>query len=234
MKREGSMKALKSDVRSMLVAALVITVLGGTAAAAVVADFAKNAGKVDGKDAVGSGASNAQAKGRLVATAGNGKFAPKFLPKVPTATQADHAVTAGDASTVGGFSPGDLVIGGGSVHHQALTLNPSISQALPEIPGFGTFTFICSSQPSVMWTGSNSSIGTWMWMDAGDANPTAVQIDAPFGSAQVGPIDFANPADRHEWVFENPAATATITTRKDPGALGAPAVCQLEVSVVVY
>jgi hypothetical protein len=42
--------------------------------------FAHNSDKVDGKHAVGSGASANQASGKLVATGSSGKFAAKFLP----------------------------------------------------------------------------------------------------------------------------------------------------------
>jgi hypothetical protein len=51
--------------------------MAGTSIAAV--NFAKNAGAVDGKSAVGGGASNAKAAGKLVATGKSGRIPTKFL-----------------------------------------------------------------------------------------------------------------------------------------------------------
>jgi hypothetical protein len=51
--------------------------LGGTGIAAI--GFARNAGAVDGKSAVGAGASPAQARGKLIAAGKNGRIAAKFL-----------------------------------------------------------------------------------------------------------------------------------------------------------
>ncbi len=75
---------------AMVVASLALFVsLGGTSVAAV--SFARNAGKVDGKDAVYAGTSLSRAAGDLVATnrrgPDKGRIPAKFLADVPT-TQA--------------------------------------------------------------------------------------------------------------------------------------------------
>lgn len=51
--------------------------------------FAHNADKVDGKHAVGSGASLANAGGKLVAHSASGKLPAKFIPKVNDANKLD-------------------------------------------------------------------------------------------------------------------------------------------------
>jgi len=71
----------------MVVASIALFVaLGGTSIAAV--SFARNAGKVDGKDAVSYSATTSRAAGNLVATASSGpnkgRLNPKFLAGVPT------------------------------------------------------------------------------------------------------------------------------------------------------
>ena len=71
---------------AMVVACVALFIsLGGTGYAAV--NFARNAGKVDGRDAVGPGASLNRAAGKLVATsrrgAQRGKIPRKFLAGVP-------------------------------------------------------------------------------------------------------------------------------------------------------
>jgi hypothetical protein len=77
------MKWLKRDLRTVVVAVIAAAVTaGGPALAHGVqhALFAHNADKVDGKHAVGSGATTTQAAGKLVTTGANGRFAPKFMP----------------------------------------------------------------------------------------------------------------------------------------------------------
>jgi hypothetical protein len=74
---------LPSPAMVVAVVALVVA-LSGTAIAAV--DFARNAGAVDGKSAVGASASRSSAAGRLVATAsggaGKGQIPARFLDGV--------------------------------------------------------------------------------------------------------------------------------------------------------
>jgi hypothetical protein len=74
---------LKRDLRTVVVAVIAAAVTaGGPALAHGVqhALFAHDADKVDGRHAVGAGASLSAAAGKLVATGANGRFAPKFLP----------------------------------------------------------------------------------------------------------------------------------------------------------
>ena len=74
---------LKRDLRTIVVAVVAAAVTAGAPALAhgvQHALFAHYADKVDGKHAVGSGATPTQAAGKLVATSANGRFAPKFLP----------------------------------------------------------------------------------------------------------------------------------------------------------
>lgn len=74
-------------------AALLIAVgtLGGPAVSAVSAVFdAQNADKVDGKHAVGAGASTANRKGKLVATSGTtGRLPNNIIAKAPDANKLD-------------------------------------------------------------------------------------------------------------------------------------------------
>lgn len=74
-----------------------------------------NADKVDGKSAVGAGATAKRAAGNLVATAKRGKvrgkFRQRFIPKVKAAKvadQAEKAETADDSDLLQGLSAEDL------------------------------------------------------------------------------------------------------------------------------
>jgi len=75
--------------------------LGGTSVAAV--SFARNSGKVDGKDAVYSGTSLSKAAGDVVATnrtgADKGKIPAKFLADVPTTQAFGRAFEVADNAT---------------------------------------------------------------------------------------------------------------------------------------
>ena len=86
----------------MCVACLALFVaLGGTSIAAV--NYARNAGAVDGKSAVGAGASNSKAAGKLVATRkkGNdkGQIPARFLADVPVSHTFGSAVAVVDNQT---------------------------------------------------------------------------------------------------------------------------------------
>jgi len=60
---------------SMVVSLIALAIaLSGTAVAAVAVDYARNAGKVDGKSAVSASSSPKRAAGKLVATASRGRF----------------------------------------------------------------------------------------------------------------------------------------------------------------
>jgi hypothetical protein len=99
------MHTIRRDMRTIVVAVVAAAVTAGAPAVAhgvKHALFAHRADNVDGKHAVGSTASASKAAGKLVATGSNGKFATKFLPKVPAAGHAD------DASTLQGKGPADF------------------------------------------------------------------------------------------------------------------------------
>lgn len=65
---------------AVAVACLLIAWTGPSLAHGVHAQFAHNSAKVDGKDAVGAGASRAKARGKLVAHNRAGRIPAKFLP----------------------------------------------------------------------------------------------------------------------------------------------------------
>jgi hypothetical protein len=80
-------------------ALLLIAMITGAGAHGVQhALFAHNADKVDGKHAVGAGATTGQAAGKLVATNGSGKIPAKFLPGDSTATAYAFVTADGDFS----------------------------------------------------------------------------------------------------------------------------------------
>jgi hypothetical protein len=72
-----------------MVVAIIALVMAGTGSAVAAVNFARNAGKVDGKDAVKASASLGRAGGNVVATrkdgARQGKIPNKFLAQVPAA-----------------------------------------------------------------------------------------------------------------------------------------------------
>jgi hypothetical protein len=122
---------------SMVVASIALFVsLGGTSVAAV--SYARNAGKVDGRDAVKASTSNSKAAGKLVATtrtgADKGRIPGKHLADVP------HTQTFGRPFDVADNAPGaPQVIGdGGSVGQLTATCNdqsprPGIEDPITEL-----------------------------------------------------------------------------------------------------
>ena len=118
---------------SMVVASIALFVsLGGTSVAAV--NYARNAGKVDGKDAVKASASTAKAAGKLVAAnksgPDKGRIPGKHLAGVP------HTHTFGRAFEVADNAPGaPLVIGdGGSLGQLTATCNDQAPRPAVEDP----------------------------------------------------------------------------------------------------
>ncbi len=102
---------------SMIVSIVAVVLAGaGTSIAAV--NFAKNAGAVDGKSAVGASVSNAKAAGKLVATGKSGKIPAKFLDRsgVVTGTKSEFGVpievvdnAEGSAVPIGGATGVGLI-----------------------------------------------------------------------------------------------------------------------------
>jgi hypothetical protein len=117
----------------MVVASLALFVsLGGTSVAAV--SYARNAGKVDGKDAVKASSSVNKAAGKLVATnksgPDKGRIPGKHLAGVP------HTQTFGRAFDVSDNAPGapQLIGDGGSVGQLTATCNDQAPRAGAEDP----------------------------------------------------------------------------------------------------
>lgn len=118
---------------SMVVASIALFVsLGGTSVAAV--SYARNAGKVDGKDAVKASSSVDKAAGKLVATnksgPDKGRIPGKHLAGVP------HTQTFGRAFDVADNAPGapQLIGDGGSVGQLTATCNDQAPRAGVEDP----------------------------------------------------------------------------------------------------
>jgi hypothetical protein len=108
----------------MVVALIALFVaLGGTSVAAV--SFARNAGAVDGKSAVFSGATLNSAAGKLVATnrsgSDKGKIPSKFVAGVPTSTSFAKRFEVADNQTIA-------------------------PTALASISGIGTITVSCTDE----------------------------------------------------------------------------------------
>jgi hypothetical protein len=97
-------------METVVVAALTAAVTAGAPAVAeTIADFARNADKVDGKHAVGAAASIEQRKGKLVATNGQtGRLPNNIIRKAPDADRLDGRDSTGFVA-VGTPAAGDLV-----------------------------------------------------------------------------------------------------------------------------
>jgi hypothetical protein len=82
---------MRENIKLATVAAICLGAgLAAPAVASTVADFAKNAGKVDGKSAVSSTASVAKRKGKLVATSSTtGRLPDNIIGKAPDANLLD-------------------------------------------------------------------------------------------------------------------------------------------------
>jgi hypothetical protein len=117
-----------------MVVAIIALVMAMTGSAAAVVSFARNAGAVDGKSAVASGASNSAAAGKLVATLRSGKLRGRIpsrylsLPKV-----------------------GPFVSGTGAVQSIANAFDvvdnaTAAPVTLVDVPGFGTVASDCNDQ----------------------------------------------------------------------------------------
>jgi hypothetical protein len=114
---------------------IVALVMASTGSAVAAVSFARNAGAVDGKSAVGSGATLSHAAGKLITTqakgTGKGKIAQKYL---------DVSGLAGGATSTFGHAF-DVVDNAASVPTQ-----------IGGIPGLGPLTATCNDQ--------NAAVGT--------------------------------------------------------------------------
>lgn len=80
---------IRENSRMILAVAMAVALVGAPAVARVVADYAKNADKVDGKHAVGARAPLAKRAGRLVATNKQGFFPNNIIKKARDANKLD-------------------------------------------------------------------------------------------------------------------------------------------------
>lgn len=127
-----------------MVVSIVAVVLAGAGTSIAAVSFAKNAGAVDGKSAVGHFASNAKAAGKLVATGAQGRIPPRFLD-----------LSGLVRGTVGKFAQGVEVVDNSATG--ALTLGSGA--------GAGTLTAVCTDNaratgtedPEVALTFTNGS-----------------------------------------------------------------------------
>ena len=133
----------------MVASAALFISLGGTSVAAV--SFAKNAGKVDGKDAVYSGTSLSKAAGDVVATnrtgPDKGKIPAKFLADVPTTQAFGRAFEVADNAT------GAQEVFGGAEGVGTFTANCADQNARPGIEDpISTLTFTNTSGEAINLT----------------------------------------------------------------------------------
>jgi hypothetical protein len=126
---------------SMVVAGIALFVsLGGTSIAAV--NYAANAGKVDGKDAVASSSTLSKAAGNLVATAstgpGKGRLPGKFISGVGKTSVFSQVFEVADNA-------------------------PGAPQTVAPLSGLGTLTATCNDQNSV--PGNEDPISTMTFLN---------------------------------------------------------------------
>jgi hypothetical protein len=88
------MRTLTRDARTVVVAAITSLVVTGVPVMAAV-NYALNADKVDGKHAVGAGASKTKRAGKLVATNGQGVLPNAIIKKAPDADKLDGVDSTG-------------------------------------------------------------------------------------------------------------------------------------------
>ena len=151
-----------------MIVAICALVMASTGSAIAAVDFARNAGAVDGKSAVASGATIRQATGRLVATQrtgpGAGRIASKYLDLTGYAR--------GTTSTFGKSIP--------VADNQAL-----VPEGLGSVPGLGTLTASCADQDAT--TGREDPSTTLVFLNqSGDAVNLARSVGG--GNPAVGSL----------------------------------------------
>ena len=149
---------------SMVVAGIALFVsLGGTSIAAV--NYAARAGKVDGKDAVYSGASLAQAAGKLVATErsgpNKGRLPGRFVSGVGKTTTFSNVFDVADNA-------------------------PGAPQTAATISGLGTLTATCNDQNAAVGNEDPTSTLTFS-NTSGDIVNVARRVGNGDGALAVAP-----------------------------------------------
>lgn len=95
------LRPIRRHLTTIVVAMMTAAVTaGGPAIAGTIADYARNANKVDGKHAVGAGATAAQRAGKLVATNASGRLPNNIVAKAPNADKLGGVSSAGFARSV--------------------------------------------------------------------------------------------------------------------------------------
>lgn len=125
------MRRFKEHRATFIVAAVTAAVTAGTPVVArTVADFARNADKVDGRHAVGAGASIEKRVGKLVATNGSGHLPNDIIRKAPEANNADR---------LGGLGAGTFArsCGAGTLRGHA-HVPRDVASDFTDVPGFST------------------------------------------------------------------------------------------------
>jgi hypothetical protein len=190
--------------RLYLTAALVAGIVaalttGGPAIAHGVrhAVFAHNAGKVDGKNAVGAGATANARRGKLVATsAATGRLPNDIIAKAPDSNLLDGldstaflaaAGKAADAELLDGLDSASFVRGDGTVARDGAFL--SAGQSLTHVTALATVQYACpatvSNPGTVSYTNLQGGLAP-VWFDDGGS--------VTFTRAGVAPVQAATAA----------------------------------------
>ncbi|MGH2755273.1 MAG: hypothetical protein ACRDLB_12695 [Actinomycetota bacterium] len=126
------MKQIRHKYGYTALTAIVVAAVtaGGPVIAGTIADFARNADKVDGRHAVGARASLETRAKKLVATNKNGRLPNNIIRKAPAARDADR---------VGGFGPTAFVRGcqAGALRGQA-QVPTTVGAEFERVSGFST------------------------------------------------------------------------------------------------
>jgi hypothetical protein len=195
-------------------AALVVALLGAVPVAqshgVFHALFAHRAGAVDGKSAVGGGATLNRAAGKLVATKARGtdrgKFFKKFIPKVDSAFNADNATNAANADKLDGLDANQLTraISGVAAVNTGVNSSATADVLTATAPTAGgllvNLSFSCASFSGTVDTrwdinarvdAVNRGTSMVLWFrgdegDLGDSASTTVFVPVAVGNHTVG------------------------------------------------
>lgn len=197
----------RENVKIVAVAAgcLVVGLSLPAAAGQARAIYANNSDKVDGKHAVGSGASTAQRKGKLVATnPRTGKLPNNIISQAP------------DAAKLGGYSHAQLRTIPVLVQGAGLTGGASVSAAgevfLP-VGGAATYSFVV---PPDYKTGSPLSAD--MVLQHGNGGPcrASFQVGGESGPTSTGQVHLAN-----YWRLSGSSTVGTVSFPSGSGLVAA-------------
>ena len=192
------MRLLRRHLSTILVAMVTAAVTaGGPAIAASIADYAKNADKVDGKHAVGSGASVTSRKGKLVATSGTtGKLPNNIIVKAPDANELDGlnstAFQRKFKRTIV-VSPVGTELQNGTALRKALEAIPTTGASAPT-PGSGWLVHI---EPG-MYNLGTTPLQMLAWVDVEGSGREATHIKCACATSLPTPTGAVLGANRAE------------------------------------